>query len=65
MNFCKFTNETRIEIENANHKSNLKYLCVIEGACAGGGYELALKLAMRLSWSTMAPVQCLYPNYLY
>ena len=42
VNFCKFTNETRIEIENANHKSNLKYLCVIEGACAGGGYELAL-----------------------
>ena len=42
VNFCKFTNETRNEIENASSKSRQKYICVIEGACAGGGYELAL-----------------------
>ncbi len=42
VNFCKFTNETRIAIENAGKYSNQKYICAIEGACAGGGYELAL-----------------------
>ena len=42
INFCKYTNETRNNIENATNKSNQKYLCAIKGACAGGGYELAL-----------------------
>jgi benzoyl-CoA-dihydrodiol lyase len=42
VNFCKFTNETRNSIEDASEHSGQKYICVINGAAAGGGYELAL-----------------------
>jgi benzoyl-CoA-dihydrodiol lyase len=42
VNFCKFTNETRLAIEDASAHSGLKSLAAINGACAGGGYELAL-----------------------
>jgi benzoyl-CoA-dihydrodiol lyase len=42
VNFCKFTNETRNAIEDATHNSGQFYLSAISGACAGGGYELAL-----------------------
>ncbi len=42
VNFCKFTNETRNGIEDATACSGQKYLCAVNGACAGGGYELAL-----------------------
>ena len=42
VNFCKFTNETRIGIEDASATSGLKTLCAINGTAAGGGYELAL-----------------------
>ena len=42
VNFCKFTNETRNGIEDATTKSDQKYLCVVNGTAAGGGYELAL-----------------------
>ena len=42
VNFCKFTNETRNGIEDASEISDQKYLCVINGVAAGGGYELAL-----------------------
>ena len=42
VNFCKFTNETRNGIEDASTHSGQRYLCAINGACAGGGYELAL-----------------------
>jgi benzoyl-CoA-dihydrodiol lyase len=42
VNFCKFTNETRNGIEDASANSEQKYLCVINGTAAGGGYELAL-----------------------
>ncbi len=42
VNFCKFTNETRLALEDAGAHSGQKYLCAINGACAGGGYELAL-----------------------
>ncbi len=42
VNFCKFTNETRNGIEDASAYSEQKYLCAVNGACAGGGYELAL-----------------------
>ncbi|MDE0976014.1 MAG: 2,3-epoxybenzoyl-CoA dihydrolase [Arenicellales bacterium] len=42
INFCKFTNETRNAIEEAGRESGQKYISVIEGICAGGGYELAL-----------------------
>ncbi len=42
VNFCKFTNETRNAIEEATAESRQTYLSAIAGACAGGGYELAL-----------------------
>ena len=42
VNFCKFTNETRNAIEDATRNSGQLYLTAISGACAGGGYELAL-----------------------
>ena len=42
VNFCKFTNETRNSIEQASESSGLKFIAAISGACAGGGYELAL-----------------------
>ena len=42
VNFCKFTNETRNGIEDASAGSDQKYLCVVNGTAAGGGYELAL-----------------------
>src|SRR5688572_20140937 len=42
VNFCKFTNETRNGIEDASANSAQKYLCVVNGTAAGGGYELAL-----------------------
>ncbi len=42
VNFCKFTNETRNGIEDASAHSGQRYLCVINGTAAGGGYELAL-----------------------
>src|SRR5437764_9777213 len=42
VNFCKFTNETRNSIEDASAHSDQKYLCVVNGTAAGGGYELAL-----------------------
>ncbi len=42
VNFCKFTNETRNTFENAEADSGQKYIAAIKGACAGGGYELAL-----------------------
>jgi len=42
VNFCKFTNETRNGIEDASRHSGLKFVAAINGACAGGGYELAL-----------------------
>jgi benzoyl-CoA-dihydrodiol lyase len=42
VNFCKFTNETRLAIEDASEHSGLKFLAAVNGTCAGGGYELAL-----------------------
>jgi benzoyl-CoA-dihydrodiol lyase len=42
VNFCKFTNETRNGIEDATLNSDQRYLCVVNGTAAGGGYELAL-----------------------
>lgn len=42
VNFCKYTNETRLLIEDASAHSGLKFLAAVNGACAGGGYELAL-----------------------
>ncbi len=42
VNFCKFTNETRLAIEDASQNSGQSYICSINGIAAGGGYELAL-----------------------
>ena len=42
VNFCKFTNETRSDIEDATTFSGQRYLSAINGTAAGGGYELAL-----------------------
>ena len=42
VNFCKFTNETRNAMEAAEADSGQKYVAAVRGACAGGGYELAL-----------------------
>ncbi len=42
VNFCKFTNETRNGLEDSSRYSGLKFLAAVNGACAGGGYELAL-----------------------
>jgi benzoyl-CoA-dihydrodiol lyase len=42
VNFCKFTNETRLSIEDASENSKQVYICAINGNAAGGGYELAL-----------------------
>ncbi|MCI4428218.1 MAG: benzoyl-CoA-dihydrodiol lyase, partial [Burkholderiales bacterium] len=42
VNFCKFTNETRNSLEDSSQHSGLKFLAAVNGACAGGGYELAL-----------------------
>jgi len=42
VNFCKFTNETRNSMEAAGAESGQHYLAAVRGACAGGGYEIAL-----------------------
>ena len=42
VNFCKFTNETRLAIEDASRHSGQTYLAAVNGTAAGGGYELAM-----------------------
>ncbi len=42
VNFCKFTNETRLAIEDASAHSGQRYLAALGGTASGGGYELAL-----------------------
>jgi len=42
VNFCKYTNETRLGMEEASDKSGQKYLAALNGITSGGGYELAL-----------------------
>jgi benzoyl-CoA-dihydrodiol lyase len=42
VNFCKFTNETRLAMEDASAHSGMRFICAVNGICAGGGYELAL-----------------------
>ena len=41
VNFCKFTNETRNGLEDSSRHDGLRFLAAVNGACAGGGYELA------------------------
>ncbi|MCB9876854.1 MAG: benzoyl-CoA-dihydrodiol lyase [Planctomycetes bacterium] len=42
VNFCKYTNETRLSLEDLSINSGVKTICAVNAACAGGGYELAL-----------------------
>ncbi len=42
VNFCKFTNETRNGMEDSSQHDGLKFIAAVNGACAGGGYEVAL-----------------------
>jgi benzoyl-CoA-dihydrodiol lyase len=42
VNFCKYTNETRLYLEEASAQSGIRFLAACNGATAGGGYELAL-----------------------
>ncbi len=42
VNFCKFTNETRNGLEDSSKHDGLQSIASVTGACAGGGYELAL-----------------------
>jgi benzoyl-CoA-dihydrodiol lyase len=42
VNFCKYTNETRLAMEDASAHSGIRFLAALNGTCAGGGYELAL-----------------------
>jgi benzoyl-CoA-dihydrodiol lyase len=42
VNFCKFTNETRLGIEDASQNSGIKFIAALNGTASGGGYELAL-----------------------
>ncbi len=42
VNFCKFTNETRLAIEDASAHSGIKWIAALNGTASGGGYELAL-----------------------
>ena len=42
VNFCKFTNETRLGIEDASEHTGVKFIAAVNGTASGGGYELAL-----------------------
>lgn len=42
VNFCKYTNETRLGIEDASSTSGIRFLAALNGTASGGGYELAL-----------------------
>ncbi|MCB9881870.1 MAG: benzoyl-CoA-dihydrodiol lyase [Planctomycetes bacterium] len=42
VNFCKYTNETRLGIEDTSRHGGLKWIAALNGLAAGGGYELAI-----------------------
>ena len=45
VNFCKFTNETRLYIEDATEHSGQTWIAALNGVASGGGYELPLACA--------------------
>jgi benzoyl-CoA-dihydrodiol lyase len=42
VNFCRFTNETRLYMEDATAHSGQTYIAALNGIASGGGYELPL-----------------------
>jgi len=42
VNFCKFTNETRLYLEEMSAESGIPSLAALNGTASGGGYELAI-----------------------
>jgi benzoyl-CoA-dihydrodiol lyase len=42
VNFCKYTNETRIHLEEMSAESGIPTLAALNGTASGGGYELAV-----------------------
>src|SRR5579883_1494277 len=42
VNFCKFTNETRLELEELSAETGVPSLAALAGTASGGGYELAI-----------------------
>ncbi len=42
VNFCKFTNETRLYLEEMSAESGIPSLAALAGTSSGGGYELAI-----------------------
>jgi benzoyl-CoA-dihydrodiol lyase len=42
VNFCKFTNETRLYLEEMSAESGVASLAAVAGTASGGGYELAV-----------------------
>ena len=50
VNFCKYTNETRIQMEDATESSGQHYISALNGTASGGGYELALATKEILLW---------------
>ena len=42
VNFCKYTNETRLALEEMSAESGIPTLAALNGTASGGGYELAI-----------------------
>jgi benzoyl-CoA-dihydrodiol lyase len=42
VNFCKYTNETRLYLEDMAAESGIPTLAALNGTASGGGYELAM-----------------------
>jgi benzoyl-CoA-dihydrodiol lyase len=42
VNFCKFTNETRLYLEEMSAETGVTSLAALAGTASGGGYELAI-----------------------